>query len=83
MCACCESIASVDARGGVDRIAQFTQTIDVPADRPIGDFEPISEFRTAPEAVGLQQRQEQEGSPGRIVLHHGILAPIEDRFRPQ
>lgn len=54
----CESVATVFARRGIDRIAKVAQPIDVPAHRPLRDLEAFGEFGTTPQSMGLKEREQ-------------------------
>jgi hypothetical protein len=47
----------------MDRIAQSSQTVDVPAQSPAGYFEPLGELRARPVTLRLKQREKPQ-KPG-------------------
>ncbi len=55
LCACCEAVAAFGSRPGIDGVAEFAQPIDVASNRALGDLEALSEFRSAPQTMGLQK----------------------------
>lgn len=64
MCSGLQAIAPVLARGRRDGIAEPPQKVHVAAHRPLGHIEAYGEFRTAPEPVGLEQREQRERALG-------------------
>ena len=61
-----ELVAALDAAGGVDRVAEIAQPLDVAAQRSVGDLQPLGQLPTGPEAVGLEQRQQPQGARARV-----------------
>src|SRR5205807_9583580 len=55
-----ESISAGDAGRGLDRVAERAQLVDVTANRPRADLEPVGELLPGPLAPDLEQRQEGE-----------------------
>jgi hypothetical protein len=63
-----ELVAAVDAALRLDRIAQFAQPVDVPAQGADRDAQLLGQFSTWPVPVGLEQRQQPQ-RPGAGVRH--------------
>ena len=63
-----EPVAAARAADGVDRVAEPAQPVDVVADGPVGDAEPLGELGAGPVGAGLEQ-PEQGQHPGRGVRH--------------
>ena len=53
-----EPVAADGAAGGVHRVAEVAQPLDVVAHGPRGDLEPFGQFGAGPLAGRLQQRQQ-------------------------
>lgn len=83
MRASCESVSAITARCGVDREAQVAQPIDVAANCPLGNVQTLCEFGPTPQPVGLQQREELQRPPSRIVSHLMSFSQIADIICPQ
>ena len=72
-----ELVAAGDAGAGVDRIAEFAKPVDVAAERPLADVQPLGQVAARPGAMRLQERHEAEHPPARV--RHAELAVIADR----
>ena len=55
-----EPIAPGDPRGGLDRIAERAQLVDVTPDRARVDSEPVGKLLTGPFPPHLQEREERQ-----------------------
>ena len=53
-------VAAAGARGGIHRIAQAAQLVDVAPQGAGGDFEALGELGSRPVAAGLEQGQQAE-----------------------
>jgi hypothetical protein len=75
-------VAAVGIPGGLDRVAQVAQPVDVPPQGALGDLEPVGEFGSRPVPVGLQQRQQAQGA-GAGVRHVPNLTALQDKKWPE
>ena len=70
-----EPVAAGDAGGGVHRVAEVAQPVDVAADGARGDPQPLGQLGAGPVAPGLQQRQQAQQP--RRGLQHGLESAID------
>jgi hypothetical protein len=69
-----ELVPARRAGAGRDLVAELAQPVDVPAQRPLGDRQPLGELGPGPVAVGLQQGQQPE-HPRRRIGHDPQSTP--------
>ena len=67
-----EAVPTGRSRGGVDRIAQRAESVDVVSQCAGAHVEALGELGARPEPVGLQQGEEQERPLRRVMLGHGF-----------
>ena len=70
-------VAAGDAADRVDGVPELAEPVDVAAQGPRADVQPVGELAAGPVAMGLQQR-EQPQHPGAGV-HEATVAPIAVR----
>ena len=75
---CREPVAALHADRALHRVAEVAQPVDVAADGPPADLEPLGELAARPGARRLEQRQ--EGQESRRRTHGSKYAANEDRF---
>jgi hypothetical protein len=68
-----QPVAAGGAAEGVHRVAELAQPVDVAADGPPGDAEPLGQLGAGPVAPRLEQREELQEAPGgrRHAKSHG------------
>ncbi|GGV68551.1 hypothetical protein GCM10010228_23130 [Streptomyces massasporeus] len=77
-----ELVAAAGAGAGVDRVAEFAQPVDVPAQGAGADAEPAGQVGAGPLAVGLEQGQQTQQA-GRGLQHGASLSGLADSCCPQ
>jgi hypothetical protein len=77
-----QPVAAAHPRAGLDGIAQVAQALDVVADRPAGDPEPLGQLVPGPVGPRLQQAQQLQ-QPLRGVHAGASLPAITERLLPQ
>ncbi|GHC82212.1 hypothetical protein GCM10010309_58520 [Streptomyces violaceochromogenes] len=77
-----ELVAAAGAGAGVDRVAEFAQPVDVPAQGAGADAEPAGQVGAGPLAVGLEQGQQAQQA-GRGLQHGASLPGLADSHCPQ
>ncbi|GAA2302461.1 hypothetical protein GCM10010234_51750 [Streptomyces hawaiiensis] len=75
-------VAAAGAGAGVDRVAEFAQPVDVPAQGAGADAEPAGQVGAGPLAVGLEQGQQTQQT-GRGLQHGASLPGLADSHCPQ
>jgi hypothetical protein len=72
-----ELVPAFRARRRMDRIAQGSEFVDVAAQGPAGDFQPIGEVGPRPVPAALKQREQPEKARG-CFQHESSVTLIED-----
>ena len=77
-----EAVPAGRTGGGVDRVAEVPEAVDVTPQRAGADPQALGQLTTGPELVGLEERQELQRPAGGIG-HAPIIVQVADGSWPQ